>query len=698
MRWPSAKQYVLAWRNPEKILRVPGLAGGTVKLDENGLPKAHVGGFGAVFEYTTPDGKRWAIKCFHKKTPGLRRRYRGISSYLSKHDLPYLVKFAWHEKGLQIGEQVLPLVQMPWVEGVCLHKFLGEHHGSPEVCEALFTIWMRLVAQLRASGTAHGDLQHHNILLVPEGHMRYTVKLVDLDGMWLPDLADLPSVETGHRAYQHPYRAREPYHRYLDRFPSLVIALTLAALREDGPDLWAKFHIRRNLIFRALDYMRPNQSRLLAYLRSHPRPEISAMANALAEACRQAPDEIPWVDDLLRQVASPDSTPEALPSNHRPGSDPSQRTAKPGSGPNKPIEPSKPESFAESPWLGAAVGAIFAGMIGLAGVTFGLKWQITTTASLLVLAIATSVPFVLRRNWQMFGGIAPRHVPIAANRQARFVALGLENSLIIREIGKPQPDWVVAAHEKPVTAIAFHPDGMRLATGGADNMVHIWDLATRERVASLRGHNWTIRALAFSPDGRLLASGSGDRTIRLWDVSSASLLSVLKGCDEPVASLAFSPDGSSLASGAADRFWRVWNTETFEETAGRAAHRHEISCLAFATDGYRLATGGDDGLVMLWNLQSGKLIISFPGHKGGVTGLLFTQSGSRIASVGRDGALRVWDIAAKEESASIGLDSMPLTGIAAPDGGNILLVASGAARLFEVDGVRMKFKATRILT
>ena len=119
----------------------------------------------------------------------------------------------------------------------------------------------------------------------------------------------------------------------------------------------------------------------------------------------------------------------------------------------------------------------------------------------------------------MFGGSAPRHVPIAANRQARFVALGLENSLIIREIGKPQPDWVVAAHEKPVTAIAFHPDGMRLATGGADNMVHIWDLAIRERVASLRGHNWTIRALAFSPDGRLLASGSGDRTIRLWDVS-----------------------------------------------------------------------------------------------------------------------------------------------------------------------------------
>lgn len=694
MRWPTAKQYVQAWRHPERILRVPALEGGTVKLDENGLPKVQVGGFGAVFEYTTPDGKRWAVKCFHKKTPGLRRRYRGISAHLSRNDLPFLVKFSWHEKGLRIGDQLLPIVLMPWVEGVCLHKFLEEHNGSPEVCDALLTIWLRLVAQLRASGTAHGDLQHHNILLVPEGPMRYSVKLVDLDGMWLPDLADLPSVETGHRAYQHPYRAREPYHRYLDRFPALVIALTLAALREDGPNLWAKFHINRNLIFRALDYIRPNQSRLLAYLRGNPKPEISAMAEALATACSQAPDEIPWVDDILRRSASIDSNPEPLSENPRPGSDPGVGLPKSGPG----IPESKSEkgiSFADSHWLGAAVGGIFAAMIGLAGVTFGVKWPTTTVASLLVFGVSAAVPFALRRTGNLFGGGTPRQVPIAANRQARFVAFGLDTSLVVRELGKAKPEWVVAAHTKPVSAVAFHPDGMRLATGGADNLVHLWDMAGRERVASLRGHSWTIRALAFSPDGRLLASGSGDRTIRVWDVAAASLVSVLKAGGEPVASLAFSPDGMMLASGTADRFWRVWNMDTFEEVSGRPAHRHEISCMAFANDGYRLATGGDDALVMLWNLQSGKLIHSFAGHRGGVTGLLFIQSGTRLASVGRDGALRVWDLASGQESASIGLDSMPLTGLAAPDGGNPLLVASSSGRLFEVDGVRFKLRSSR---
>ncbi|MFM7112715.1 MAG: hypothetical protein ACKO26_16370, partial [Planctomycetota bacterium] len=58
---------------------------------------------------------------------------------------------------------------------------------------------------------------------------------------------------------------------------------------------------------------------------------------------------------------------------------------------------------------------------------------------------------------------------------------------------------------------------------------------------------------------------------------------------------------------------------------------------------------------------------------------------------------RVWDINSKEEAASIGLDSAPLTGIAAPDGANPLLVASSTGRLFEVDGVRFKLRATRAL-
>ena len=59
----------------------------------------------------------------------------------------------------------------------------------------------------------------------------------------------------------------------------------------------------------------------------------------------------------------------------------------------------------------------------------------------------------------------------------------------------------------------------RLATGGRDGAVWLWDLERGEPVARLPGHTSYIWSLAFSPDGATLASGSGDFTVRLWDTA-----------------------------------------------------------------------------------------------------------------------------------------------------------------------------------
>jgi hypothetical protein len=76
---------------------------------------------------------------------------------------------------------------------------------------------------------------------------------------------------------------------------------------------------------------------------------------------------------------------------------------------------------------------------------------------------------------------------------------------------------VLGGHTDEVFAVAFHPDGTRLATGGRDGAVWLWDLERDEEVARLPGHITYVWSLAFSPDGTTLASGSGDFTVRLWD-------------------------------------------------------------------------------------------------------------------------------------------------------------------------------------
>ena len=78
---------------------------------------------------------------------------------------------------------------------------------------------------------------------------------------------------------------------------------------------------------------------------------------------------------------------------------------------------------------------------------------------------------------------------------------------------------MLRGHTDEVFAVAFHPDGTRLATAGRDGAVWLWDLARGEAVVRLPGHKSYVWSLAFSPDGATLASGSGDGTVRLWDTA-----------------------------------------------------------------------------------------------------------------------------------------------------------------------------------
>ena len=77
------------------------------------------------------------------------------------------------------------------------------------------------------------------------------------------------------------------------------------------------------------------------------------------------------------------------------------------------------------------------------------------------------------------------------------------------------------------SAVAFNPDGSRLAAGNGAGEIHIWDLTNQQRERLIRAHRDAVNTLAFSPDGRTLASGSGDRlrhvdfkahdySVRLW--------------------------------------------------------------------------------------------------------------------------------------------------------------------------------------
>jgi hypothetical protein len=76
----------------------------------------------------------------------------------------------------------------------------------------------------------------------------------------------------------------------------------------------------------------------------------------------------------------------------------------------------------------------------------------------------------------------------------------------------------VSADRDEAAALAFSPDSATLAVA-VDRVVQLWDVATGRLLARLEGHAGKVQRLAYAPDGRRLASGGYNRTVRLWDVA-----------------------------------------------------------------------------------------------------------------------------------------------------------------------------------
>src|SRR5947209_2324992 len=81
-------------------------------------------------------------------------------------------------------------------------------------------------------------------------------------------------------------------------------------------------------------------------------------------------------------------------------------------------------------------------------------------------------------------------------------------------------------HDGWVTSLAFSPDGKTLATGGADKVVRLWDVSSKQPTREFPAGN-KVESVAFSPDGKVLAAGGWDRTVRLWDVATGEELHAL---------------------------------------------------------------------------------------------------------------------------------------------------------------------------
>jgi DNA-binding CsgD family transcriptional regulator len=293
-KWPTRDDYQSAVLNPQRNLRDTRLHAAQVEMRQMGVirvPFPRSGNFGAVYKYNAAR-QSYALKVFAGTQPDRERRYRLVDQHFkSRPPSPSLVSFGYEPEGIRVNGRWFPTLVMDWVEGKPLDLYLVERlqqRGQVDnraLCEA----WVKVMLGLKALGVAHGDLQHGNVLVLPDG----SLKLVDYDGMFVPAMrqAGLTAAEIGLPAYQHPKRYRGYFDHRLDDFAALVILLSLAALDQER---WRRYHTDDNcLIVKESDLLNPEQSPLLAELSRSADAPLKKLATLLKAASAGGLDAIP---------------------------------------------------------------------------------------------------------------------------------------------------------------------------------------------------------------------------------------------------------------------------------------------------------------------------------------------------------------------------------------------------------------------
>jgi WD40 repeat protein len=201
-----------------------------------------------------------------------------------------------------------------------------------------------------------------------------------------------------------------------------------------------------------------------------------------------------------------------------------------------------------------------------------------------------------------------------------------------------------------VLCLALSADGKKLASGGCDRLIHVWDLsggyAKVKEDTPIENHADWVFGVAFTPDGKRLATASRDKTAKLWDLTAKESILTFPDHQNPVYAVAVKSDGKAGFSVGEDNQLRTWNAVA-EGKQVRASGGHGKVVLKLIAHPKQplLVTCSADQTVRVWNADNGAAVRTLSGHADYVYAVAISPDGNLIASGAFDGEVRIWKVA-----------------------------------------------------
>ncbi len=190
-------------------------------------------------------------------------------------------------------------------------------------------------------------------------------------------------------------------------------------------------------------------------------------------------------------------------------------------------------------------------------------------------------------------------------------------------------------------ALAFNSDGSRLACGGADNAIRVYDMKTRKRDLLIEQHADWVLGLVFTPGGEQILSASRDKSARVLDAKTGAVEHAYFGHEEPVYSIAIGPDGKTAYSAGKDKKLHAWAIKDGKK----------IGEITLDDEPLQIAVGGGfvfaccaDKRIRQFSAETRNPIRDFIGFHDWVYSLAFDAKNNRIAGGSFSGEVRIWNV------------------------------------------------------
>lgn len=182
-----------------------------------------------------------------------------------------------------------------------------------------------------------------------------------------------------------------------------------------------------------------------------------------------------------------------------------------------------------------------------------------------------------------------------------------DSSILHRDMRAPnQYITKIETHDQEVCGLTWNVTGNKLASGGNDNLVFVYDGLSSKATYRINEHKAAVKALAWSPHASgVLATGGGsaDKFLKIWNINNGTKIKEVDTGSQICNIIWSNLTNEIVTSHGFSKFHLTcWDYEKLQPLAILKGHTFRVLHLALSSDGTTVVSGAGDETLRFWKL------------------------------------------------------------------------------------------------